>query len=69
MTSGNTSEALPQDSDSASGNTGPLNDDTPAVGLAPLEYAAALAGYQRALRTRRSRHRPGPNTSHGCAAT
>lgn len=57
MTSGNTAEAAPRPVVSASGNTG--DDDQGPTGdidgggahsLLPLDFAAALAGYERALR-------------------
>lgn len=46
MTSGNTVQASRQATESTSGNTTSTTDET-----LPLEYAAALAGYHRALRT------------------
>ena len=48
MTSGNVGETTSQPADAASGNTDRRDTDTTAP--LPLEYAAALAGYQRSLR-------------------
>jgi site-specific recombinase XerD len=49
MTSGNSPETATQPVDAASGNTEQVDLVSPK--LLPLEYAAALAGYQRTLRS------------------
>jgi hypothetical protein len=49
MTSGNTPETATQPGGAASGNTEQVDLVSPT--LLPLEYAAALAGYQRTLRS------------------